>query len=593
MTEQLPKELAQAEELIKAGKTEEALEIVRNFQQTAWAYLSSLELDKALEIAVQSKDLIEKIGEVTDLAMNFLLLGWIIAYQGDQSKALEYAMKSLELNKELNRAVGIADSYSLIARIYSLEGDYDRALQYCKQSLSINEIRKRSKRAVLDTFSEVYYSKSEMNRALKYRQQAVTIAEELNIPDQLIHDLNQVGFIYRAMGKYSPAIEYSKRSLVLSEEVSQNFHMARSLGLIILSYIDEKSREKANRYLSRLSELYDQRKNKADFEFVSNWYLVSKAYMMRTSTRIRDRADAQAIFKELYQSTRLDYTNPLWGGDFLVFCLGNLCDLLLEELSMFNDPEIMDEITPLITKGLGMGEEANNYYWLALVKLLQAKLTLIQMNPEEARKLMVEAQRIAELHGISLLAWGISSEHDKLLGQIDVWDKIEREEAPMAERINLASTNGVLERLQGRRAMESHEMVDEQSTVLLILAEDGVLVFSYPFSNEWKIDEDLFSSFLSAFTSFSTEFFSKGLDRAKFGEDMMLMESIGSFSFCYLFKGQTYLARQRLTRFIEKVQNNLSLWQYLEQHYKTSQILELKEAPQMKSLITEIFISKS
>ncbi len=79
----------------------------------------------------------------------------------------------------------------------------------------------------------------------------------------------------------------------------------------------------------------------------------------------------------------------------------------------------------------------------------------------------------------------------------------------------------------------------------------------------------------------------------KFGDEMMLMESIDSFSFCYLFKGQTYAAKQKLTKFTEEVQNNMSLWQSLEQHYKTSQILELKESPQLKSLITEIFISKS
>ncbi len=74
---------------------------------------------------------------------------------------------------------------------------------------------------------------------------------------------------------------------------------------------------------------------------------------------------------------------------------------------------------------------------------------------------------------------------------------------------------------------------------------------------------------------------------------MMLMESISSFSFCYLFKGQTYLAKQKLIKFIEEMQNNSSLWQSLEDHYEASQVLELKESPQLESLITEIFPSNS
>jgi hypothetical protein len=260
---------------------------------------------------------------------------------------------------------------------------------------------------------------------------------------------------------------------------------------------------------------------------------------------------------------------------------------------MYNDPAILDEVNPIIAKILEMAKNYNNYAWLAEAKLLQAKLALIQTKFEEAKRLMVEAQRIAELHGLNLLAWGISSEHDKILEQVHIWEKVKKEEVPIAERIKLASTNGILERIQGRRTVEPPELIDEQATVLLILTEGGVLIFSHPFSDKWRIDEDLFSSFLSAFSSFSSEFFSKGLDRVKFGDDMMLMESIDSFSFCYLFKGQTYLARQKLTKFTEEVQKNTTLWQNLKQHYNSSQILELNKNPQLKSLITDIFVKKS
>ncbi len=48
------------------------------------------------------------------------------------------------------------------------------------------------------------------------------------------------------------------------------------------------------------------------------------------------------------------------------------------------------------------------------------------MNIEEAKRLMVQAQRIADLHGLNLLAWGISSELDKLLDQVDIWDTIKK-----------------------------------------------------------------------------------------------------------------------------------------------------------------------
>ena len=526
---------------------------------------------------------IEKIGNKLDLGMTYLLLGYIALLQGNQTKALDYAMKSLEINKELNNAFEIAVDYALIARLYRFEGDYDQALQYCKLSLSIKEIDKRSRLNVLLTLADIYYLKSELNRALKYRQQVLALAEELNSTDAIIMALLEVGFLYKVIGKNNLVIEYTERSLTLSEKWGLIIYMAQSLLQLILTYIDEKSREKANRYFSRLSELYNQTKDKGDID-ISFWYLMAKAYMMKTSTRMRDRVEAQALFKELIDRA---------SEDVLIFSLSNLCDLLLEELSMYNDPEILDEINPLITKSLDIAETAHNYYWLAETKLLQAKLALIQMNIEEAKRLMVQAQRIADLHGLNLLAWGISSEHDKLLNQIDVWDKVKKEEAPIAERIKLASVNETIDRIQGKRAVEPPELIKEMPVLLLIIAEGGIPAFSKTFTEELNIEENLISGFLTAFNAFSGELFSKGLDRAKFGEYMLIMDSVGSFSVCYLFKGQTYSAKQKLTKFMKSVENTASIWGAFKNFHKTHQTIILSENPSLESLIKETFPRKN
>lgn len=159
--------------------------------------------------------------------------------------------------------------------------------------------------------------------------------------------------------------------------------------------------------------------------------------------------------------------------------------------------------------------------------------------------------------------------------------------------MKLASIDSVVDRLQRTRAVDPPILVDEQSTLLLIIAEGGILIFSYPFTDEWKRDDELFSSFLSAFTSFSNEFFSEGLDRVKFGKYTVLMESADSFTICYLYRGQTYPAKQKLTKFIKGIQNATSIWQLLEKFYQTGQVLELKDSPPLKTIITEIFIKKS
>ena len=544
----------------------------------SWTLFLKSKMKDAVESARECLRLTEevKLGNKLDLAATYSLFGWIYNFPGKRGKALDYAMKSLEYIKELNNPPYTAGNYNLIASIYLAEGDYDKALQYSKLCLSIEGISGRTKLDTLINLGRIYYFKSEINRALKYTQQALALAEALNITDQLITLLFSMGYLYRVIGENDLAREHFERCITLSEKWGINRFIGIALSLLTITYIDEKAPEIADRYFSRLSELYNQQ------EATRGNYLSTKAYILKNSTRMRDRVEAQTIFKELIEIAQ---------GDTLIWTLGSLCDLLLEELSLYNDLKILDEIIPLISRSLEMAEKARNYSWLAETKLLQAKLALIQMKFEEGRQLMIEAQCIADLHGLNLLAWGISTEHDNLLEQKNVWETAKKDEVSISERIELASTDQVLERIQGKRTVETPEKVEEKSTVLLILAEGGTLIFSYPFSDEWRIDEDLFSSFLSAFSSFSTEFFSKGLDRAKFGENMMLLESVGSFSFCYLFQGQTYLARKKLLEFTKKVQNSQTLWQDLEKHYKTGQILELKKSPPLKSLITEVFSS--
>lgn len=48
------------------------------------------------------------------------------------------------------------------------------------------------------------------------------------------------------------------------------------------------------------------------------------------------------------------------------------------------------------------------------------------------------------------------------------------------------------------------------------------------------------------------------------------MQSVNSFSACYLFKGQTYLAKQRLEQFIKTIQTSASIWEKLEKFDNSS-----------------------
>lgn len=102
-----------------------------------------------------------------------------------------------------------------------------------------------------------------------------------------------------------------------------------------------------------------------------------------------------------------------------------------------------------------------------------------------------------------------------------------------------------------------------------------------------------FGGFFTAINSFIREKFSEGLDRAIFGEHTLLMNSITPFFLCYIFKGQSYLAQQRVRAFTDKIQKDKLVWDTFEKFYRMNQEIQLKDIPSLESLIKDIFIDKT
>ena len=537
---------------------------------------------KALELAQQCLELREKLGQKLDISRICWQIGQIYLTKNEPTVALNYAKRSLEIQEELGNQVGIAASLCLVGLTYYGKGNFDNALKFCKKSLLIKKISHRTKLDTFHTLGAIYREKGELNRSLRYYKRAVKLAEKLNYSDEFVLNLLGMGAAYRMMGDYDQATEKFKLSLSLSKDLKYPFGITSSLFYLILISLDINSRKQAQRYLQHLEELVGKIKSKV----ITQAYIIAKAMVLKTRGRIRSRTEAEILLKQIVE-------DEIAAPQLYLLSLVNLCDLFLEELYMTNNLEILDEINPLINKIFKIAEKRHSYLWLAETKLLQAKLALIQMNIGDAKQLLTQAQQVAEMNGLNLLAIKISSEYDDLLEQLNVWDNLKKKDAPMSERMKLASLNVVIDRMQGKRTIRPPKLTPEVPVLLLIIAEGGIPLFSNPFTEEFSFENEIFGSFLTAFNDFSGEFFSKGLDRAKFGDYTILLQSVGSFLVCYLFKGQTYLAKQKLKRFTEHIQYNASVWQSLNRFNELNQIINVQDLPSLESIITEIFISKS
>ncbi|MHA2280376.1 MAG: tetratricopeptide repeat protein [Promethearchaeota archaeon] len=501
--------------------------------------------------------------------------------ENDYDKAIEFCDRSLVIREKLGNKSDVAQALLVLSGYYADKGDLSKSLKYAKKSLTIKEIRKRDKCEAFSILGAILSVRGELDHALEYTEQLKKISDEINHKYWRIAAMCRAGFIFRLKGDLDQALEYFKSGLISLEESGLFVGRGNVFFNLIRIYVEKGLNKKAKRYLTNFKQFVDQ----VNVKFPERLYQLSNGLVLKASSNIRDHFKAEMILKEFIKINNFP-------RDFIITAITYLCDLLIMELRRTNDLSILEELNPLINQFSNFAEDQESYWRLADAKILQAKLALIQMNMGEARRFLTQAQIIADEHGLGLMAQKISSEHDTLLNQLSKWEKFKEDKAPISDRIELSSLDDVVERLLEKRTVEPTKILDEQPMLLLILAEGGVLLFSYPFTDDWQRNNELFGSFLSAISSFSDEFFYEGVDRFKFGQYTVLIEEAENISIHYLFNGQTYLAKKKLKYFKEKIQTSPSIWQTFEKFFKTGQSIELKDFPFLEAFITDIFLGK-
>ena len=166
------------------------------------------------------------------------------------------------------------------------------------------------------------------------------------------------------------------------------------------------------------------------------------------------------------------------------------------------------------------------------------------------------------------------------------------EKLRIAQRLDEINIETQLNEMLHKNKFVIPELNDEDPVLIMVMTDSGLPIYSRCFKEEWNVNEQLFSGFLSAFNSFSDEIFKKGFDRGVFGDYSILMNSIENFMISYIFLGQSYLAKQRFTKFTEKIQNTDTIQKKLIHSKNTGLVLYPKDIPELEAQINEIFVQK-
>ncbi|MHA1915567.1 MAG: hypothetical protein ACW990_07895 [Promethearchaeota archaeon] len=559
--------------------------LIDSYISKAWVLLGLRDFDAVSEILSKGEDLLKQLVITSqseyakrDSLLKLIKSTFLVYKNRNIEKALEYGEDSLKISEEHDNYLEIAMSLQLNSMLYFTIGNLDRALNYMERCLRVQRTyRKRDDWRTIKDLGVLNGIIGELDLALEYTEQSLAIAEEIGNKSYIAQCLNNSSLIYRHMGNLDHAMVVLKRNLMIWEELDNKMGLIAGLDSLFIVSLDANSLKQAEKYLLRMQQINKQINNKMSDVACR----VNDALLLKMSSKSLDQEKAKKILQQVVKEEIINW-------EFTERALLHLCDIFLLELQTFNNQEVLSEIDPLINRLTEFAESQHSFRLMVETYLLQGKLALIQMNMGNARQLFTKAERIADKYGLHLLARTIATEHDKLLNQLEKWEILRKTNTPVSERLKYVEIDKTLDHMMGKKMLKPPDLVEEDPILLIIMSKAGNTFFNHTFIKNWD-HSAFFSSFISAFNTYSSEIFAKSIDRIKIGENIISIKLVEPFMACYVSKGQSYPAIKKLIKFSESIKDKKEIWDMLNNAAQSSQELSVNSSSLLGAVVNEIF----
>ncbi|WP_371805975.1 tetratricopeptide repeat protein [Candidatus Lokiarchaeum ossiferum] len=504
----------------------------------------------------------------------------IFWFQGELDKALLNVQKSLQIREVYGDQNSIAESLGKIGVVYCEQGDLSSGLIYLEEALTIYTETNNQKALakILNNIAWIHKLLGNLDVALKYLKDAQLLLRKIGIKKDLHDILANIGIIYRQKGDLDTSLYYLNKSLSLVNEVGNPIILVDILYYKLLVMLDKKDFAAADSCFTKIKKIGASLNNPR----IKIQYQLARALITRQNLRSRNIFIASTIFQKII-------AHPVIRHEFTVIAMLNLSDLLLVELRTSDDVRIIDEINQIIEKLLKIAQMQKSYILWAEIYSLQAKLALIQWDFKRARHLYQNAQLLAENQGLKQFAIKISNEHDTLVEKQSMWEKMAEADVSVSKRVDMAQIESQMERMLRDGIVNNSKIEPETPLLLNIMSENGPNIFTYKFLKDWQYDDQLFGALLSAFQSFSGEFFSESFDRAKFGKYNILLKHEDPIIICYVFQGKSFLAKQKMRQFTKFLRKNKSAWECLYFSAQNGTVINPGRCLSLELLISQVF----
>ncbi len=468
------------------------------------------------------------------------------------------------------------------ALISYYDGDLKKSSEGYKKAYSIAKKHgwKFNAKMVLNNVMVNYMVQGEYNLAHNICKELIELCEDIGDESSLDAAKNYMVSIAHIQGNYKEALELSEELFKKYEKQEPLGDISSSLFHLVSLTIEMGLLEKTKYYIQR----FEQINNQSSDRIINQRFELSKALFLKESSKLLDKAEAMKILKDLIYNDKI-IIDPIPG--ILRITMLNLCDLLLEELKVYGNEEVLEEIKLLVKKLFEIAEKQNSHSLIVETYILESKLALIELDTTKAQRLLDQARILAEEKGMRTLAIKVSNEHDDLIAQIEKLGEMITKDTSLMERLEFTKLDETLSKMI-KRKIEDVQEIPEEPVLLIILSNFGLTLFSHNFLKKIQVDEQLIGGFISAINVFCKETFhtTESLERIKHKEYTIIIKELKELIFSYVFKGKSFLALEKLSQFIDEIASDTK-YDILKEQVATGLIAEKMD--EFVELVNSIF----
>ncbi|MFX1536732.1 MAG: tetratricopeptide repeat protein [Promethearchaeota archaeon] len=398
-------------------------------------YSNRGELDTALDYYQQALSIVKQLGNSEAIAYISSLIGGIYRDKGEWNSALDYYQRTLSEYEKIAIPFRIAYTLNLIADLYWVKGELDTALEYNRRSLSL------AKSVELfgwcfSLFAWIYFSKGELDTALDYIQQSLSFRGKIGNPIFSLKINFLSALIYHAQGELDKALEQLQQCLSESEQMG-GFWMSVALFELVRVSLDQNNPLQAQEYLTQLQQLQTHTSN----PWIHLQSRLAEAFVLKQNPRIREKFQAQTILEQIVEE------EVLW-VDLTALAMVQLCELLIEEVKFYGEPDVWEEAKALINKLYAMAQDQHSTALMCEALLLQAKFAAVDGNLPQAQNCYEQARLMATEKNLTALLAKVTTEQKRFEAEFETWQKLIESNVSLQERLNQAEMEDYLHDVQ-------------------------------------------------------------------------------------------------------------------------------------------------